>query len=54
MKTGMKVSAKVRFETGRKGTRYLVRTPATTPQDGPRGRLPRITRLMALAIHSTG
>lgn len=51
MKTGVKVSANVRFETRRKGTRCLVRTPETTPQEAPRGRLPRITRLMALAIH---
>ena len=51
MRTGVKVSANVRFETRRKGTRCLVQTPETTPQEGPRGRLPRITRLMALAIH---
>ena len=54
MKTGVKVSANVRFETRRKGTRCLVRTPETTPQEAPRGRLPRITRLMALAIHFDG
>lgn len=54
MKTGVKVSANVRFETRRKGTRCFVRTPDTTPQEAPRGRLPRITRLMALAIHLDG
>ena len=54
MNTGVKVSANVRFETRRKGTRCLVRTPDTTPQKAPRGRLPRITRLMALAIHFDG
>ena len=54
MKTGVKVSANVRFETRRKGTRCLVRTPDGTPQEAPRGRLPRITRLMALAIHFDG
>ena len=54
MKTGVKVSTNVRFETRRKGTRCLVRTPDTTPQEAPRGRLPRITRLMALAIHFDG
>lgn len=54
MRTGVKVSANVRFETRRKGTRCLVETPETTPQEGPRGRLPRITRLMALAIHFDG
>ncbi len=51
MKAGVKVSANVRFETHRKGTRCFARTPETTPQEAPRGRLPRITRLMALAIH---
>lgn len=54
MKAGVKVSANVRFETRRKGTLCLVETPDTTPQEGPRGRLPRITRLMALAIHFDG
>jgi hypothetical protein len=54
MKTGVKVSANVRFETRRKGTRCLVQTPETTPQEPRRGRLPRITRLMALAIHFDG
>jgi len=54
MKTGVKVSANVRFETRRQGTRCLVQTPETTPQEAPRGRLPRITRLMALAIHFDG
>lgn len=54
MKTGVKVSANVRFETRRKGTRCLVQTPDTTPHEAPRGRLPRITRLMALAIHFDG
>ena len=54
MRTGVKVSMNVRFETRRKGTRCLVRTPDTTPQEVPRGRLPRITRLMALAIHFDG
>ena len=54
MKTGVKVSTNVRFETRRKGPRCLVRTPDTTPQEAPRGRLPRITRLMALAIHFDG
>ena len=51
MKAGVKVSANVRFETRQKGSRCLVRTPDGTPQEAPRGRLPRITRLMALAIH---
>lgn len=54
MKTGVKVSANVQFETRRKGTRCLVQTPETTPKEAPRGRLPRITRLMALAIHFDG
>jgi hypothetical protein len=51
MKAGVKVSARVRFEPRRKGTRCLVRTPETDATAAPRGRLPRITRLMALAIH---
>ena len=54
MKSGVRVSANVRFETRRKGTRCLVRTTDTTPQEATRGRLPRITRLMALAIHFDG
>ena len=54
MKTGVKVSARVRFEPRRKGTRCLVRTPETVATAGPCGRLPRITRLMALAIHFDG
>lgn len=54
MKTGVKVSARVRFERRRKGTRCLVRTPKTVATAAPCGRLPRITRLMALAIHFDG
>ena len=54
MKTGVKVSARVRFEPRRKGTRCLVRTPEILATVGPCGRLPRITRLMALAIHFDG
>ena len=54
MKAGVKVSANVRFDTRRKGTRCLVQTPDTTPQEAPCGRLPRITRLMALAIRFDG
>lgn len=54
MKTGVKVSARVRFEQRRKGTRCLVRTPETVATERPCGRLPRITRLMALAIHFDG
>ena len=51
MKTGLTVSARVRFEPRRKGKRCLVRPPETEATEGPCGRLPRITRLMALAIH---
>ena len=54
MKSGVKVSARVRFGPRRKGTRCLVRTPETVAPAGPCGRLPRITRLMALAIHFDG
>ena len=54
MKTGLTVSARVRFEPRRKGKRRLVRPPKTEPSEGPCGRLPRITRLMALAIHFDG
>lgn len=54
MKTGLTVSARVRFEPRRKGKRCLVRPPETEAAEGPCGRLPRITRLMALAIHFDG
>jgi len=54
MKTGVKVSARVRFEPRRKGARCIVRTTETLATAGPCGRLPRITRLMALAIHFDG
>ena len=54
MKTGLTVSARVRFEPRRKGKRCLVRPPETEATEGPCGRLPRITRLMALAIHFDG
>ena len=54
MKTAIKVSARVRFEPRRKGKRCLVRPPETEAAAGPCGRLPRITRLMALAIHFDG
>lgn len=54
MKTGLTVSARVRFEPRRKGKRCLVRPPETDASQGPCGRLPRITRLMALAIHFDG
>ena len=54
MKTAIKVSARVRFEPRRKGKRCLVRPPETEAAAGPCGRLPRITRLLALAIHFDG
>ena len=54
MKTGLTVSARVRFEPHRKGKRCLVRPPETEATERPCGRLPRITRLMALAIHFDG
>lgn len=54
MKTGLTVSARVRFEPRRNGKRCLVRPPETEASQGPCGRLPRITRLMALAIHFDG
>ncbi len=54
MKTGLTVSARVRFEPRRKGKRCLVRPPETETTEVPCGRLPRITRLMALAIHFDG
>ena len=54
MNTKISVATTVRFERHRKGTRRMVERPDTTPQDAPRGRLPRITRLMALAIHYDG
>ena len=54
MKTGLTVLARVRFEPRRKGKRCLVRPPETEAAEGPCGRLPRITRLMALAIHFDG
>ena len=54
MNTKISVATTVRFERYRKGTRRMVERDDTTPQDAPRGRLPRITRLMALAIHFDG
>ena len=54
MKAGVTVSTHVRFERQRKGARTIVRTPEHVATDGPCGRLPRITRLMALAIHFDG
>lgn len=54
MKTGLTVSARLRFEPRRKGKRCLVRPPETEATEGPCGRLPRITRLMSLAIHFDG
>ena len=51
MKTGVTISTHVRFERQRKGARTIVRTPEPDATDAPCGRLPRITRLMALAIH---
>ena len=54
MKTGLTVSARVRFEPRRKGKRCLVRPAEKEATEGPWGRLPRITRLMALAIHFDG
>lgn len=46
--TGLTVTAHVRFTRGRKGARELRTTPETPRV---RGRVPRIARLMALAIH---
>jgi hypothetical protein len=54
MKSGLTVSARVRFEPRRKGTRCLVPARETNAPVAPTGRLPRITRLMALAIHFDG
>ena len=54
MNTKISVATTVRFERYRKGARRMVKRDETTPHDATRGRLPRITRLMALAIHFDG
>lgn len=54
MNTKISVATTVRFERHRKGTRRMVERDDTVAHDAPRGRLPRITRLMALAIHFDG
>ncbi len=54
MNTQVSVATTVRFERHRKGTRRMVERDDTVAHDAPRGRLPRITRLMALAIHFDG
>ena len=46
------VTTKVHFRVGKSGARSLRAGPAATPADP--GRLPRITRLMALAIRLEG
>ena len=47
------VTTKVRFNGGSRGRKRLEETTSPTP-DVPAGRVPRISRLMALAIHMDG
>ena len=52
MTKGLTVTKSVHFRRGRKGKRVIKEGAAPTPSDP--GRVPRITRLMALAIHMEG
>ena len=54
MNTKISVATTVRFERHRRGTRRMVERDEAVAHDAPRGRLPRISRLMALAIHFDG
>ncbi|MGQ0629189.1 MAG: hypothetical protein ACT4PL_13950 [Phycisphaerales bacterium] len=50
MSDGVTLEFKVHFTTGRSGTRVMQAGACATPPEVPRGRVPRISRLMALAI----
>jgi len=44
----------IHFRKGRRGKQHLVEGEAQPAPEPPPGRIPRITRLMALAIHMDG
>jgi len=48
------VTRKVHFSTRNKGRREIKPGPEPVPDDGPAGRVPRVSRLMALAIRFDG
>lgn len=50
MSDGIKLDFKVHFTTGQCGSREMRAGERTTPQPVPEGHVPRISRLMALAI----
>lgn len=50
MSDGVTLDFKVHFTTGRSGTRVLHAGERATPPEVPAGRVPRISRLMALAL----
>lgn len=54
MSDGVTLDFKVHFTTGRSGTRVLHAGERATPPEVPAGRVPRISRLMALAIRFDG
>lgn len=51
MATGLTIERKLFFTTGKTGTRLATAEPPVTP---PPGRVPRVSRLMALAIKFDG
>jgi hypothetical protein len=50
MNDGVTLDFKVHFTTGRSGTRVMHAGERATPPEVPAGRVPRISRLMALAL----
>jgi hypothetical protein len=52
--TGITVACKVHFRPGVRGRRRLCQGEATVPPTVEPGRVPRLSRLMALAIHFDG
>jgi len=51
MADGVTVEYKVHFSNGRRGRRRLRQGKEPAPPDVPEGRVPRASKLMALAIH---
>ena len=54
METGITVECKLHFKDGRRGKKKIKAGAATIPKPITPGRIPRISRLMALAIHFDG
>ena len=52
--TGITVECKLHFKDGRRGKKKIKAGAATMPKPVTPGRIPRISRLMALAMHFDG